>query len=50
MLAAHRAGNKIIILPKENKRDLEDIPANIRKDLRFIMVEHIEEVLEQALE
>ena len=50
VLAAHRAGNKIIILPKENKRDLEDIPANIRKDLRFIMVEHIEEVLEQALE
>lgn len=50
VLAAHRAGNKVIILPKENKKDLDDIPANIRKELRFIMVEHIDEVLERALE
>lgn len=50
VLAAHRAGIKIIILPKENKKDLEDIPANIRKELKFIMVEHIDEVLEHSLE
>jgi len=49
VLAAHRAGNRVIILPQENKKDLEDIPANIKKDLQFIFVEHMDQVLEQAL-
>lgn len=49
VLAAHRAGSKIIILPRDNQKDLEDIPANIRKKLNFILVEHMDEVLTKAL-
>src|SRR3990167_1741906 len=50
VLAAHRAGLNIIILPKNNKRDLEEINAKTKKDLKFIFVEHIDEVLPVALE
>ena len=49
VLAAHRLGIRTIILPKENRCDLEDIPADIRKDLRFVEVEHMDEVLKEAL-
>lgn len=50
VLAAHRAGSRVIILPAENKKDLEDIPNNIKKDLEFFLVEHMDQVLEVALE
>ncbi len=50
VLAAHRAGSKVIILPSENKKDLEDIPVNIKKNLEFVLVEHMDQVLEVALE
>lgn len=50
VLAAHRAGNRVIIMPQDNKKDLEDIPANIKKELRFVFVEHMDQVLEEALE
>jgi len=49
VLAAHRAGLKEIILPKENKKDLEEIPLNITKELKFHFVEHMNEVLGLAL-
>lgn len=49
VLAAHRAGIKKIILPKENKRDLEEIPVNVKRSLEFILVEHMDEVLQHAL-
>ena len=49
ILAAHRAGLKTIVLPKKNKKDLVEIPAKIRKQLRFIFVERMEEVLPVAL-
>ncbi|NLP17713.1 MAG: endopeptidase La [Firmicutes bacterium] len=49
ILAAHRAGIKKVLLPVENKRDLEEIPANVKRDLRFIMVEHMDQVLKEAL-
>jgi len=48
-LAANRAGIKKVIIPKENEKDLEEIPANVRKTLEFIMVENMDEVLEHAL-
>ena len=48
-LSAHRAGLKRIILPKENEKDLEDIPESVRDDLTFILVSHVEEVLKTAL-
>ena len=49
VIAAHRAGLKTIILPKENKKDLEDVPKEVIKDLKFIFVEHMDDVLDIAL-
>jgi ATP-dependent proteinase. Serine peptidase. MEROPS family S16 len=49
VLAAHRAGIKNIILPIDNKKDLADIPAPVRRNLRFIPVNHMDEVLDHTL-
>lgn len=49
VLAAHRAGITKILLPKENERDIEEIPANVRKQLEFVLLEHVEQAVEQAL-
>jgi len=49
VLAAHRAGLRTIIMPKENLRDLEEIPEYVRKELTFKPVEHMDEVLQIAL-
>ncbi|MCL5125319.1 MAG: endopeptidase La [Deltaproteobacteria bacterium] len=50
VIAAHRAGIKTVIVPKENKKDLaEDIPANIKRDIKFVFVSHLDEVLRVAL-
>lgn len=49
VIAAHRAGIKTIILPKDNKKDLEDIPPYVLKDLNFVFVSHMDEVLKVAL-
>jgi ATP-dependent Lon protease len=48
-LAAHRAGIKKVLLPKENEKDLEDIPESIRADMKFVLVEHMDQVLNEAL-
>ncbi|WP_070120847.1 endopeptidase La [Bacillus marinisedimentorum] len=48
-LSAHRAGLKTIIVPKDNEKDLEDIPESVRKDLHYVLVSHLDEVLAQAL-
>ena len=48
LLAAHRAGIKMVIVPKENEKDLVDIPSNVLKDLNVKLVERIDEVLEAA--
>ncbi len=49
VIAAHRAGIKTVILPKNNKKDLEDIPKSVQEDLAFHFVEHMDEVLKVAL-
>jgi ATP-dependent Lon protease len=49
ILAAHRAGIRKVILPKENERDLEDVPEDVRRELTFVPVETVEEVLKEAL-
>ena len=49
IIAAHRAGIKMVILPKNNKKDLEDIPKSVQEDLSFHFVDHIDEVLKFAL-
>ncbi len=49
VLAAYREGIKTIVLPKENERDIEEIPENIREKLEFVPVEHMDQVLKTAL-
>ena len=49
VLAAHRAGIRKVILPKENERDLQDVPEDVRGELVFVPVGTIEEVLKEAL-
>jgi ATP-dependent Lon protease len=49
VLAAHRAGLKTVLLPKQNKKDLVEIPKRVRRDLKFVFVERMDEVLLVAL-
>jgi len=50
VLAAHRAGIRTVVLPRDNERDLEDVPEELRRDLDLVLVEVAEEVLARALE
>jgi ATP-dependent Lon protease len=50
ILAAHRAGIKMVLLPEDNKKDIEDIPAAVRKKMQFQIVSHMDQVLELALD
>jgi len=49
LLAAHRAGSHTVILPRDNEKDLADIPAAIQQELSLRFVESMDEVLEVAL-
>jgi ATP-dependent Lon protease len=49
VLAAHRARLKTVIIPKKNDKDLVDVPAIAKREMKFIFVEHMDEVLKQAL-
>jgi len=49
VLAAHRAGIRTVILPKRNERNLEEVPEELRKEMRFIPVNTIDEALREAL-
>ncbi|HEY3314413.1 MAG TPA: endopeptidase La [Bacillota bacterium] len=49
VLAAHRAGLKTMIIPRDNRKDTEEIPANVRRKIEFVFVESMEEVLDVAL-
>ncbi len=49
LIAAHRGGIDTALIPKENEKDLKDLPAVIRKNLRIVPVEHMDEVLKEAL-
>lgn len=49
LIAAHRAGSKIAILPKDNEKDLVDVPDSVKKDITFHFVSHVDEVLKIAL-
>ena len=49
VLAAHRVGIRTVILPRRNERDVEDVPAELRRELSFLFVDDAEEVLRHAL-
>ncbi|MGL5345945.1 MAG: endopeptidase La [Peptostreptococcaceae bacterium] len=49
LLAAHRAGITKVLLPKDCEADLEEIPENVKEKMEFVLVEHMDEVLEHAL-
>jgi ATP-dependent Lon protease len=49
MLAARRAGIRRVILPKDNEKDLRELPAEVRQEMEFLTVEHIEEALAAAI-
>uniref|UniRef100_W5MLA6 Lon protease homolog n=1 Tax=Lepisosteus oculatus TaxID=7918 RepID=W5MLA6_LEPOC len=50
VLAAHRAGLKRVIIPRRNEKDLEEIPANVRADLDFVMASRLDDVLNAAFD
>jgi ATP-dependent Lon protease len=50
VLAAHRTSLRTVILPKDNEKDLEEVPLDVRSQMIFAPVDHIEQVLELALE
>jgi ATP-dependent Lon protease len=49
VLAAHRAGLKTVILPKQNEKDLDDIPEEVRESLDFVLAERVDDVFTAAL-
>jgi ATP-dependent Lon protease len=49
VLAARRAGINSVILPKRNEKDLQDVPDNIRKKMKFVFVEKLNEVFDLAI-
>ncbi|MDQ2691440.1 MAG: endopeptidase La [Chloroflexota bacterium] len=50
VLAAHRNGLRTVILPKRNEQDLDDVPEEVKKTMKFVFVETVDEVLDSALE
>lgn len=48
VLAAHRSGVRTILLPRENEKDLPDVPAEVRDEITFVLVDTVEEVLAAA--
>ncbi|MBQ4181852.1 MAG: endopeptidase La, partial [Firmicutes bacterium] len=49
VLAAHRMGVKTILLPQENKADIDDLPETVRNDLRFVLLDTADDALKEAL-
>ncbi|HOQ71414.1 MAG: endopeptidase La [Smithellaceae bacterium] len=49
ILAAHRGNIKIVLIPKDNEKDLAEVPRNVQNAMKIVFVEHIDEVLEIAL-
>ncbi len=50
VLAAHRAGVKKVILPRENQKDLEEVPQQVRDELEFVFVEDVDAAIKEALQ
>jgi ATP-dependent Lon protease len=50
VLAAHRAGLRTVIIPKRNEKDLDDVPAEVRQEMKFVLADRVDDVLAAALE
>jgi ATP-dependent Lon protease len=50
IIAAHRAGIKRVMLPARNRKDFEDIPEEVRRELEFVWLERVDEAIASALE
>jgi ATP-dependent Lon protease len=49
VLAAHRGGVKKVVIPRDNERDLQDVPKEVREDLEIVLASHIDDVLNVTL-
>ena len=49
VLAAHRGGIKAVVIPEENKKDINEIPQTVLKSVELILVSHMDDVLKRAL-
>lgn len=49
IIAAHRAGIKTVVLPKDNQKDMDDVPDKVKKDIKFIFADHLDQVLKTAV-
>jgi ATP-dependent Lon protease len=49
VLAAHRGGIKVVLIPRDNEKDIEEIPSLILKTVELVLVSHMDEVLKRAL-
>lgn len=49
VIAAHRAGIKTVVLPKDNQKDMDDVPEKVKKDIKFIFADHLDQVLKTAV-
>lgn len=48
VIAAHRAGIKIVVLPRDNKKDIDEIPDKVKNDIKFVFADHLDQVLNVA--
>ncbi len=49
VLAAHRAGIRKVLLPRENERDIDDIPEKVRKKMEFVLLDTVDDALKEVL-
>lgn len=49
VLAAHRAGIRKVLLPKDNEPDIQDIPEAVRDEMEFVLIKHVKDALKQVL-
>ena len=49
VIAAHRAGLATVVMPRRNEKDLDEVPDNIKKQINFVLVDRVDEVISAAL-
>ncbi|MEE3362655.1 MAG: S16 family serine protease, partial [Anaerovoracaceae bacterium] len=49
VLAAHRAGIRKVLIPRDNEPDIDDIPENVRRQLTFVLLDNVQQALDEVL-